>query len=214
MEQQLLARPQPPQRRIRAACDLHHSSQHCWILNPLSRAGGQTHIHVDSSRVLNLLSHNGNSKKMHLEQGCHRDWAGAMLAGWPGKGSSRALKVGMRKQQNDRGICLAHSGNSGEVAELEVRARGQEEGGGARASRAASCGPTSLLPLFLSTEPLTWGQVLMKTRFPSPLAARCGPGPRSGQWEYEQTECLTSRLDRKSRGEGFSPCPPLPAPGL
>ena len=24
-------------------CDLHHSSRHCWILNPLSKARDQTH---------------------------------------------------------------------------------------------------------------------------------------------------------------------------
>ena len=32
-------------------CDLHHSSQQCWILNPLSEAGGRTHILMDTSRV-------------------------------------------------------------------------------------------------------------------------------------------------------------------
>ena len=41
-------------------CDLH-SSQQCWILNPLSEARVQTHILIYTSWVLNLLSHNGNS---------------------------------------------------------------------------------------------------------------------------------------------------------
>ena len=41
------------------ACDLHHSSQQHWIPNPVN--GGQTHILVETSWVLNLLSHNGHS---------------------------------------------------------------------------------------------------------------------------------------------------------
>ena len=41
--------------------DLHHSSQQCRILNPLSEAGDQTCILMDTSQVLNPLSHNGNS---------------------------------------------------------------------------------------------------------------------------------------------------------
>ena len=32
-------------------CDLHHSSQQCWILNPLSEAGDHTHVLMDSSWV-------------------------------------------------------------------------------------------------------------------------------------------------------------------
>ena len=36
--------------------------QQCQILNPLSEAKDQTHILVDTSQVLNPLSHNGNSK--------------------------------------------------------------------------------------------------------------------------------------------------------
>ena len=42
-------------------CDLHHSLPQCQILNPLSKARERTHILMDTSRVLNLLSHSGNS---------------------------------------------------------------------------------------------------------------------------------------------------------
>ena len=41
-------------------CNLHHSSQQLWILNPLSKARDQTFSFMDTSWVLNLLSHNGN----------------------------------------------------------------------------------------------------------------------------------------------------------
>ena len=42
-------------------CDLHHSLWQHQILNPLSEARDQTLILMDTSQVLNLLSHNGNS---------------------------------------------------------------------------------------------------------------------------------------------------------
>ena len=42
-------------------CDLHCSSWQYQILNPLSEARDQTCILMDTSRVLNPLSHNGNS---------------------------------------------------------------------------------------------------------------------------------------------------------
>ena len=32
-------------------CDLHHSSQQCQILNPLSKARDQTRVLMDTSRV-------------------------------------------------------------------------------------------------------------------------------------------------------------------
>ena len=32
-------------------CDLHHSSQQCWILNPLNKARAQTCILVDASQI-------------------------------------------------------------------------------------------------------------------------------------------------------------------
>ena len=43
-------------------CDLHHSSWQHQILNPLSEARDGNHILMDTSWVLNPLSHNGNSK--------------------------------------------------------------------------------------------------------------------------------------------------------
>ena len=43
-------------------CDLHCTCQY-QILNPLSKARDGTLILMDLSRVLNLLSHNGNSQK-------------------------------------------------------------------------------------------------------------------------------------------------------
>ena len=42
--------------------DLHHSSRQQWILNPLSEARDGTYVFVDTSQVLNPLSHNGNSR--------------------------------------------------------------------------------------------------------------------------------------------------------
>ena len=40
-------------------CHLHHSSQQCWILNPLSKARDQTCILVDTSQFCYPLSHTG-----------------------------------------------------------------------------------------------------------------------------------------------------------
>ena len=51
------ATPDPSQ----AVCDVHHSSQQHWVLNPLSEARDRTHILMDAIRVHYLLSHNGNS---------------------------------------------------------------------------------------------------------------------------------------------------------
>ena len=48
--------------------DLCHSSQQCWILNPRGKARDQTHVLMDTSRVLNLLSHNRNSSFIFLSQ--------------------------------------------------------------------------------------------------------------------------------------------------
>ena len=43
-------------------CNLHSSLWQWQILNPLSKARDWTHIFMYTSQVLNLLSHNGNSK--------------------------------------------------------------------------------------------------------------------------------------------------------
>ena len=48
-------------------CDLHRSLQQCQILNPLSHARYQTLLLVDTSWVLNPLSHNGNSRPRNIE---------------------------------------------------------------------------------------------------------------------------------------------------
>ena len=45
-------------------CDLCQSFQQCQILSPLSETKDQTRILMDTSWVLNLLSHNRNSKKI------------------------------------------------------------------------------------------------------------------------------------------------------
>ena len=45
---------------LRCICDLHHSSQKYQILNPLSEARDRTCSLMDTSRVLNSLSHNRN----------------------------------------------------------------------------------------------------------------------------------------------------------
>ena len=42
-------------------CDLRCSLQQQWILNPLSEAKDLTCILMDTSQILNLLSHNRNS---------------------------------------------------------------------------------------------------------------------------------------------------------
>ena len=44
-------------------CNLHCSSQQCWILNPRNQARDQTPLLMDNSWVLNVLSHHGNSQK-------------------------------------------------------------------------------------------------------------------------------------------------------
>ena len=49
-------------------CDLHHNSQQCQILNPLSKARDQTCILKDTSWILDLLGHNGDSVIFLLER--------------------------------------------------------------------------------------------------------------------------------------------------
>ena len=48
-------------RDLSRICDLHHSSQQCLILNPLSEARDGTHNLRDTSWVLNPLNYNGNT---------------------------------------------------------------------------------------------------------------------------------------------------------
>ena len=43
-------------------CNLCCSLWQCWILNSQSQAGDRSHILMETSQVLNLLSHNGNSE--------------------------------------------------------------------------------------------------------------------------------------------------------
>ena len=45
----------------RHICDLHHSSQLHWIIDPLSKARDRTLILMDPSLVCLLLNHVGNS---------------------------------------------------------------------------------------------------------------------------------------------------------
>ena len=41
-------------------CNLHRISWKCWILKPLSKARDWTHILMDTSQIVNTLSHDGN----------------------------------------------------------------------------------------------------------------------------------------------------------
>ena len=51
-ELQLLAyAPATAMLDLSRVCDLHHSSRHCWILNPLSEAREGIHILMDPSWV-------------------------------------------------------------------------------------------------------------------------------------------------------------------
>ena len=63
-------------------CDLHHSSQQCWILNPLSRARDGTRI-LRLGWVPNLLSHNGNSRIYYPHGGLSRVEGAGAGAGVP-----------------------------------------------------------------------------------------------------------------------------------
>ena len=46
--------------------DLHHSSQQCQILNPLSEARDQTWVLMDTSQILNPLCHSGDSQLVNI----------------------------------------------------------------------------------------------------------------------------------------------------
>ena len=54
-------------------CNLHHSLQKPCILNPLSEARDRTCVLMDTSRVLNLLSHDRNSRATPLYLALLRD---------------------------------------------------------------------------------------------------------------------------------------------
>ena len=43
-------------------CDLYHASWQCWMLSLMSNATDPAHTLRDTGRVLNPLSHNGNSQ--------------------------------------------------------------------------------------------------------------------------------------------------------
>ena len=47
-------------------CDLLHSSQQCQILNLLSETRDRTCVLMDTSRVLNPLSHSGTSQRLKI----------------------------------------------------------------------------------------------------------------------------------------------------
>ena len=47
-------------------CGIHHSSQQCQILNPLSKAKDQTFILMDTGQVRNLLSQCRNPQMIFL----------------------------------------------------------------------------------------------------------------------------------------------------
>ena len=62
LELQLLAcATAPATSDLSHICDSHHSLQQHQVFNPLSKAGNQTHIHMNTGWLLNLLSHSGNS---------------------------------------------------------------------------------------------------------------------------------------------------------
>ena len=50
----------------RPICDLHHSLQQHWIINPLGKARDRIHILVDTSWVLNPLSTMGTPRSSFL----------------------------------------------------------------------------------------------------------------------------------------------------
>ena len=47
-------------------CDLRHILWHRQMFNSLSEAKDWTHIFMDASEILNLLSHNGNSNFVYV----------------------------------------------------------------------------------------------------------------------------------------------------
>ena len=47
-------------------CDLHRSSRQCQIFSSLGKARDRTRLLIDTSQVLNPVSHNRNSRKLLL----------------------------------------------------------------------------------------------------------------------------------------------------
>ena len=60
-------------------CDLHYSSQQHQIPNPLSEARDQTHIPMDTSRILKPLSHSRNSYLPFLFWAIYSQMSGHLL---------------------------------------------------------------------------------------------------------------------------------------
>ena len=61
-------------------CNLHHNSWQRQVLNPLSQARDQSRILIDTSQLLNPLSHNGNFQSRFVFYGtCSIDSLGRML---------------------------------------------------------------------------------------------------------------------------------------
>ena len=56
-------------------CDPHHNLWQRRILDPLNKARDQTHVLMDTSQVLNLLSHNGTLSR--VSSGCTTKTMGA-----------------------------------------------------------------------------------------------------------------------------------------
>ena len=68
--QLLLVYARPQQCRIQATSETYTAAHgNTWYFNPLSKARDQTCILMDTSRVLNLLSYSGNSRKSKLLNG-------------------------------------------------------------------------------------------------------------------------------------------------
>ena len=50
---------------LNRVCDLHHSSQQCWILNPLSKARDRTRNLMAPSQICQPLCLNGKLRHVH-----------------------------------------------------------------------------------------------------------------------------------------------------
>ena len=93
-------------------CDLHHSFWQCWTLNSLSKARDQTHILMDTSRVLNPLSHNGNSFILFYFIFCFVLFCFAFLAALLAYGNSQARGW---NRATAASLCHSHSNTGSEL---------------------------------------------------------------------------------------------------